>query len=493
MTGIPIVHSFLSWWKRRLRRDHLPPQRDLHTHWRDQALVSRWAALSPPAFRLLDLLGPLHWAEFPERNLIRNWGQPTLPYAALAAAWLIQLNEGLVSMSLLRRYLVEHPLLIWLLGFPLAGAPEPPWGFDPQASLPTARHLTHLLRSLPNAPLQFLLVDSVTLICAELCACGVTNVGECVSLDTKHILAWVKENNPKAYVSDRYDKTKQPAGDPDCRLGCKRRRNQSTGPRPTPPTPTTNPLPASTVKAGEFYWGYGTGVVVTKVPTWGEFVIAEWTQPFDCGDVTYFFPLMAQTEQRLGFRPRWATFDAAFDAFYVYEYFYRADDPAAFAAVPFSERGGYKAGGRQFTPEGLPLCRAGLPMPLKFTYTDRTSAIIEHERAKYTCPLRAPDAPAAAVCPINHKNWAKQGCTAMMPTSIGARIRYQLDREGPAYKGIYKQRTATERINSQAVALGIERPHLRNQQAITNRNTLIYILINLRFLQRIRQRLPESP
>ena len=81
----------------------------------------------------------------------------------------------------------------------------------------------------------------------------------------------------------------------------------------------------------------------------------------------------------------------------------------------------------------------------------------------------------------------------MMPTSIGARIRYQLDREGPAYKAVYKQRTATERINSQAVALGIERPHLRNRQAIANRNTLIYILINLRFLQRIRQRLPESP
>ena len=37
-------------------------------------------------------------------------------------------------------------------------------------------------------------------------------------------------------------------------------------------------------------------------------------------------------------------------------------------------------------------------------------------------------------------------------------------------------------------ALGIERPHLRNQQAITNRNTLIYILINLRALHRIRRK-----
>ena len=74
-----------------------------------------------------------------------------------------------------------------------------------------------------------------------------------------------------------------------------------------------------------------------------------------------------------------------------------------------------------------------------------------------------------------------------MPTCAGARIRYQLDRESPEYKAIYKQRTADERSNSQAVDLGIERPRLRRQSAIVNQNTLIYVLINLRALQRIRQ------
>ena len=172
---------------------------------------------------------------------------------------------------------------------------------------------------------------------------------------------------------------------------------------------------------GEFYWGYASGTVVTKVPGLGEFVLAELTQPFDQADPTYFFPLMQQTEERLGYRPRYATFDAAFDAWYVYAYFYRENDPCGgFAAVPFSEKGNYQAKQRQFAPNGWPLCQAGLAMPLKFTYTDRTSAIIEHERAKYTCSLRAPHAPVGAVCPIDHKNWAKQGCTAMMPTSIGA-------------------------------------------------------------------------
>lgn len=35
-----------------------------------------------------------------------------------------------------------------------------------------------------------------------------------------------------------------------------------------------------------------------------------------------------------------------------------------------------------------------------------------------------------------------------------------------------------ERINSQALDLGIERPKLRNQRSIANQNTLIYVLIN---------------
>ena len=79
----------------------------------------------------------------------------------------------------------------------------------------------------------------------------------------------------------------------------------------------------------------------------------------------------------------------------------------------------------------------------------------------------------------------------MMPISIGARLRYTLDRDSERYKEIYRQRTACERINSQAVDLGIERPHWRNGQAIANENTLIYLLINLRFLQRLRQRLHQ--
>ena len=130
-------------------------------------------------------------------------------------------------------------------------------------------------------------------------------------------------------------------------------------------------------------------------------------------------------------------------------------------------------------------------MTLKNTFTDHTRTIIPHERGVYTCPLLFPR-PNGQSCPKNHKNWPKGGCKSDFPTSIGARLRYTLDRDGEDYKNAYKQRTAVERINSQAKALGIERPYLRNGAAIANQNTLIYILINLRFLQRIRNRLPET-
>jgi len=445
---------------------------------------------SPVAMRYLELLAPLAWNRFPERDLALGCHMRPVPYACFAAACLIKIDHKLATMGDLRDYLVEHPALVWLVGFPLVRSHHYPWGFDADASLPNRRHFTRLLRTMPNQPLQYLLDSSLHLIQSELAEVGLC-LGESISLDTKHIIAWVEENNPKAYVSDRYDKDKQPKGDPDCRLGCKRRHNQRASSKEPPPTPTRNPLPADTVSVGEYYWGYASGVVATKIPDWGEFVLAELTQPFDQPDVSYFFPLMADVERRLGFRPRFGAFDAAFDAFYVYEYFHRDDQhdlESAFAAVPFSQRGGHKL---SFDQNGLPLCKAGLPMPLRYTFWSKTT-LIHHQRGRYVCPLLFPQQ-TDQHCPINHKRWPNGGCTTTIPTSIGTRIRYQLDRQGQAYKQVYKQRTANERINSQAVELGIERPKLRNGTAITNLNTLIYVLINLRALHRIRQRKANRP
>jgi len=420
---------------------------------------------SPTAMRYWHLLSPLDWQRLPARPTSPHRYHPTIPYAAFLAACLVKLDQQLVSMGKLRQFLTEHPESQSALGFP-----------DPK-NLPTARHFTRMLRTIPNALCQLLLDDTVCLLRDEATALNLP-FGQIISLDTKHILAWVKENNPKAYIQEpRFDKSNRPKGDPDCKLGCKRKRNI----RLPVPTPLTDPIPAHGINIGEYYWGYASGIVVTKLHDWGEVVLAELTQPFDQADVSYFFPLMAQVERRLGQKPLVGTFDAAFDAFYVYDYFH-SDEHNGFAAVPFSERGGYH---REFSDTGLPLCSAGLPMPLGNTFWSKTT-LIHHQRGRYTCPLKTDD--PAKTCPVNHKNWRKQGCTTTMPTATGARLRYQLDRNSDRYKEVYNERSATERINSQAVALGIEHPKLRNQQAIANQNTLIYVLINLRTLHRIRMR-----
>jgi hypothetical protein len=458
---------------------------NLHDLARNPEQLPGFVRHSPVAMRYLELLSSLAWHRFPERDLTLGCHMRPVPYATFAAACLIKIDHKLATMGALRRYLVEHPALVWLVGFPLVASRRYPWGFDADASLPTRRHFTRLLRTMPGQPLQYLLDSSVHLIQTELAEVGL-RLGESISLDTKHILAWVKENNPKAYVEDRYDKDKQPKGDPDCRLGCKRRHNQRTSSVDPPPTLTTEPLPASTISVGEYYWGYASGVVATKVDGWGEFVLAELTQPFDQSDVSYFFPLMTQVERRLGRKPMFGTLDAAFDSFYVHEYFHEA---RGFAAVPWADRPDHR---KQFDQHGRPLCAAGFGMPLKSTFTKKSGCLFPHPCGRYACPLRYPEA-TDQPCPINHKNWPKGGCVTTLPLSPGTRARHELDRSSQDYKQLYKQRTATERVNSQAVELGIERPKLRNGRAIANLNTLIYVLINLGALHRIRQRKAKRP
>jgi len=207
-------------------------------------------------------------------------------------------------------------------------------------------------------------------------------------------------------------------------------------------------------------------------------VLAERTRPFNESDISYFWPLMQQTERRLGYRPRFGAWDAAFDAFSVYEYFHAA---GGFAAVPLVHR--EKTPRRQFNPDGQPLCAAGLAMPRVFLYHDRTNSLVPHQREKCGCPLLHPT-PTGVACPIDDLHFAKGGCTTTLAASIGARIRWHLDRASESSTQVFDQRTVCERVNSQAVELGIERPKLRNGRSITNQNTLLYVLLNLQTLQR---------
>lgn len=453
--------------------DKRPPLNQLAALPRHQ--LPRFVQESPVACHYLDWLGTLDWEHFPESccyptATTQHRGPVSQPTAPYVAAFLVKVDRQLPHMAQLRRYLIEQPALPWLFGFPLVASTAFPWGFDVAASLPAHRHFNRVLRRLPNRDLQCLLSSSIDRL--RLLLPPGTRLGEEISVDTKHIIAWVRENNPKEFIKGgRFHKERQPKGDPDCKVGFKANANQK------PAAPKTDGTPGSKARVGEYYWGYASGLVATKVPHWGEVVLAEQTLPFDHGELSYFLPLMRQVEQRLGRRPRFAALDAAFDAFYVYAYFHHA---GGLAAVPLRNPNEPL---RQFAPNGLPLCAAGLSMPRKMTYRDR-SHLLHHHCARYACPLCFPTA-TKTPCPIDHKSRAKGGCVTAMPTSIGSRVRSQLDRQGERFQQIYRQRTATERIFSQAFELGIERPKLRNGRSIANLNTLIYVTINLRTRQRV--------
>jgi hypothetical protein len=461
----------------------LPPLAQLAG--RNQRQLPRFLRDSPLALKYLTLLGGLDWASFPTRPPGRAWPGPEpqspLPYVI---ALLIRLDQRQHSMGELVDLLRQQPELAWLAGF---AAPLSQNTYTPSAvaaAVPNAGQFSKMLRRLPNPWLQALLGQSVQHLRHALppdC-----NFGEAVAFDTKHIVAWVKENNPKEHLQDHFDKTHQPLGDPDCKLGCKRRTNKGAGQAPAL-TPAKEGIPAEHLGSGlgEFYWGYASGIAVTKVPLWGEFVLAEHTATFDQPDVSYFFPLMQQVEQRLGHKPRCGTADAAFDAHYIYDYFHQA---GGFAAIP-NRFGDTKP--RHYAADGTPLCAAGLPMVLRYTYLNRTSRI-PYQCQRWACPLldSANQPCTEQGCPIQHKRWRQDGgpqcgCRISLPVAEGARIRHQLDRHSAAYLELYNQRTACERIFSQAVALGIEHPKLRNGRSIANLNTLIYTLLNLRTLQRV--------
>lgn len=489
MSSIPIIET-LRGWRQRIGsnpRPAEPPDRPPGPAFElAEVDLPQIVRFSPVAMRYYHWLRQLNWASFPERDFERRYPQMPVSHASFAAACLVKTDQGLSYMSQFRDYLIDHPGLAWLLGFQGHFSVPPSWRFDPVDALPTQRHFTQMLRRVPNHRFQFLLDETVRLLRDELAEVA-PDFGQQISLDTKHILAWVKENNLNTRVSNRYDKTKQPKGDPDCKLGYKANQNKPPKLVDEQATPRTNPKPASQTDVGNYYWGYASGIVATKVPDWGEFVLAEYTQPFNRHDITYFHPLMAATTQRLGFKPTYGAFDAAFDAFYVYEHFHRPDQPnwqSGFAAVPFTARNKRRM---TFNEEGHPHCEADLVMTLKYTFTSHATTV-EHQRDHYVCPLAKIE---GATCPIQHRRWEKGGCTHRLPSSIGARLRHQIDRDSEIYHTIYDQRTATERINSQAKALGIERPHLRNQLSITNQNTLIYVVLNLRALRRV-QRLKQA-
>lgn len=104
---------------------------------------------------------------------------------------------------------------------------------------------------------------------------------------------------------------------------------------------------------------------------------------------------------------------------------------------------------------------------------------------RFQCPLLFPT-PTGQTCA--HEQFGKgKGCVKDVNWEAGGIQRVTLDRASPLYKAVYRQRTSTERGNSQAKALGLERPKVRNIHSVRHLTTLTYLIVNAHALARARQ------
>jgi hypothetical protein len=396
------------------------------THFQHDPVVQKYARLFAPLDALLNA----------ESKPSKRHGRLPHPATAYLKAFMVLLLEGQKYLTQLAQYLREHPALVAFLGFGLTPDANSPHGFDVARSVPCARHLRRKYKTTDLVWLNQLLshtVQSAKRLAPEL--------QQVLAVDVKHQYAPVQENNPKAYVKQRFDPTKQPKGDPEARLGVKRRHNQVAG---------------QVAQAGqvEYVWGYGTGIAVAQTKTKLTFVIADLTQPFNQTDVTYGLPLQTLAERNFGAPFLHFTADAAFDSSDLYE----GRPPGGIAAIPLNLRG---QGKTRLSAQGVPLCDCN-DQPMR--WVRRTKKL--HQQVNFF------------VCGACHHK-------RQMLDREGNRLRLLLDRKSALYQQVYRHRTAAERVNSQATALGIECPQQRGLASVSVRNRLTYLVLNLLQLHRL--------
>lgn len=252
----------------------------------DQHTLAQFQHMDPVVSRYRELFALLDWQCVPEPQIPASRpGRRPHPKRAYLKALLIKGWEQYDSCTQLRHFLLEHPLLVLEIGFRLHLDEQHPYGFDLERSVLGARCLREKQRTFDQTLLHQLFVQTVHALQGE-----IPGLGETVAVDVKHIYAWVQANNPRVSMADRYSKDHQPKGDPDCRVGVKSSTNQV---QPD----------GSKKERKEYLWGYGSGLVSALLPEYGDIVLAEYTQPFNETDVTYYHPLYQQLVATLGFRP----------------------------------------------------------------------------------------------------------------------------------------------------------------------------------------------
>ena len=285
----------------------------------------------------------------------------------------------------------------------------------------------------------------------ELIKVGVIS-GNSIAIDSCPIVALLKENNLKTSMSDRFDKTRIPAGDPDARLG------------------VLIHFPTPFKKEVRYFWGYRNHVIndtATELPIW------EITKPANVSDIKFAKELIREASSFFNLNIEVVTGDAAYDSEDLLKFI--INDLKALAIIPHNPRReqpkGYQIKGDKV------ICEAGLEMHRKGKMRPKKTGILY---CQYTCPIiyDKQNRYQYITCPIFHPKFFKgKGCNVLirMEPSIRSEIGYDTQK----FKELYKKRTSVERIFSRLLAIAMQNPTVRGYNANCNHATIAHISVLL--------------
>ena len=108
----------------------------------DQQTLALMQEYDPVVQRYRGFFALLRWSAVPDPPIEPSQpGKRPHPQSAYVKALLLKIQEGFKYCTQLRRYLVEHPLLVLELGCRPVVDVRQPYGFDVERTVPTARWL----------------------------------------------------------------------------------------------------------------------------------------------------------------------------------------------------------------------------------------------------------------------------------------------------------------------------------------------------------------
>jgi hypothetical protein len=109
----------------------------------DQQTLTQMIEHDPVVQRYRAFFALFNWNVVPEASTDPSRpGKRPHPQCAYIKALLLKLEEGFATCTRLRRFLVEHPLLVLELGFRPVLDLNKPYGFDIERTVPTDRNFS---------------------------------------------------------------------------------------------------------------------------------------------------------------------------------------------------------------------------------------------------------------------------------------------------------------------------------------------------------------